>query len=477
MTNRRELLKLFSIGSAALPLTKFIQAEPLERAAAAHDLRAEMQGKVVLPGEEAYASVRQIWNGAVTYRPAMFALCEHVRDVQAAVRVARALNLPPSVRGGGHDWAGRALRDGGLVIDLTRMRHVQVDLVVEVATLAVGATTRDVGAATTPYGLACVAANVSAVGMAGFLLAGGYGGLTTRFGMAVDNLLGAELVLADGQVVWADESQNKDLFWAIRGGGGNFRLVTSMRIRLHPVDKLLAGLILFPWSQAQTVLRGHAEIMSAAPDELSARAGEIDGPDGSPVLVVAPVWTGALADGEKYIARFQNLGTPIVTKVAPMSFADLVGLSDAQIGYGRYYEPRTRWLADLSAEAISAVVAAGTRRTSPYSFIVIHHLHGPATRVAPDATAFYLRRNHFIMEIGAAWEANSNAEAARHRQWASDLSEALAPVALPGGYANFLTPDDHGQVESAYGNNARRLRDLKRNFDPDNVFSSAIPLA
>jgi FAD/FMN-containing dehydrogenase len=470
-------LKLISIGSAALPLTRFIQAEPAALSAAAHDLRAELQGRVILPGDEAYASVRQIWNGAVTCQPAMFALCESVNDVQTAVKVARAHNLPLSVRGGGHDWAGRALRDGGLVIDLTLMRNVQVDPAAKIATVAGGATSRDVTSATTPHGLAAVTANVSAVGMAGFLTAGGYGGLTSRFGMAVDNLLGAEVVLADGRVVWADESRNNDLFWAIRGGGGNFGVVTSMRIRLHAVDRILAGVIVFPLSQAEAVLRGYNEIITTAPDELSARAGEAPGPNGSPVVMVAPVWTGAAADGEKYVRQFQSLGTPIASRVAPMSFTDLVALSDSQIANGRYYALRSRWFADFSDEAIAAVVASGARRTSPYSFLVLHYVHGPATRVAPDATAFFQRRNHFMMEIGAAWDASSNGEADRHRQWAEDLSSALAPYALPGGYANFLTPQDHNQVESAYGNNARRLRDLKRKYDPGNVFSSAIPLA
>jgi FAD/FMN-containing dehydrogenase len=460
-----------------LPLTKFVQTDPAALAAEAHDLRAEMRGKVVLPSDEAYSSVREIWNGAVTYLPAVFALCESARDVQVAVRFARAHNLPLSVRGGGHDWAGRALRDGGLVIDLTQMRHVQVDPVEKIANVAGGATGGDVSSATTPYGLAAVLPNVSAVGLAGFLLGGGYGGLTSRFGMAVDNLLAAEVVLADGSIVWTDASHNEDLFWAIRGGGGNFGAVTSIRIRLHPVDKILAGVIVFPLSQAEAVWRGYREIISTAPDELSARAGEVPGPGGSPVMIVAPIWTGAAADGEKYVSRFESLGTSIATRIAPMSFADLVSLSDAEIVNGRHHALRSRWLADFPGEAISAVIAAGARRTSPYSFLVLHYLHGPATRVAPDATAFCQRRNHFMMEIGAAWAANSNGEATRHREWARDLSAALAPFALPGGYANFLTPDNHEQIELAYGNNARRLRELKRKFDPDNVFSSAIPLA
>ena len=245
------------------------------------------------------AGIRQIWNGAVDHQPAVFARCETVEDVQAAIHTARKHDFPLSVRGGGHDWAGRALRHGGLVIDLSRMRQIKVDVTRRAATVAGGANASDVTAAAVPHGLAAVTGNVGAVGMAGFLLAGGYGPLTTRFGLGVDNLLGAEVVLANGRRVWADASENEDLFWALRGGGGNFGVVTSMRIRLHEVPEILAGFILFPWSQACEALRGHAEIMSGAPDELSVLAGEFTGPDGNPVLFLGPIWTGERAAGEK----------------------------------------------------------------------------------------------------------------------------------------------------------------------------------
>ena len=199
----------------------------------AGDLRAVMAGKVVMAGQDAYAGVRQIWNSAVDHQPAVFALCETAEDVQAAMHIARKHDFPLSVRGGGHDWAGRALRHHGLVIDLTRMRQVDVDVSRRVATVAGGATAADVSAAAVPHGLAAVTGNVGAVGMAGFLLAGGYGPLTTRFGLGVDNLLGAEVVLANGRRVWADASENEDLFWALRGEGGSFGVITSMRIRSH----------------------------------------------------------------------------------------------------------------------------------------------------------------------------------------------------------------------------------------------------
>ena len=442
--------------------------------AEAEDLRAVMP--VVLRGDVAYANARQIWNGAVTHKPAIFALCEGAKDVQAAMRAARAHGLPLSVRGGGHDWAGRALRHDGLVIDLSRMRQVNVDGPAKVATVAGGATANDLMTAAAPHGLAAVTGNVGAVGMAGFLLAGGYGPLTTRFGLALDNLLGAEIVLADGQLVTADASQNTDLFWALRGGGGNFGVVTSMRLRLHPVSEVLAGIILFPWSEAQSVLRGHAEILSSATDELSMLAGLISMPDGSPVVFIGPIWSGELAQGQEVMSRLQGLGTPILTQIGPMSYTDLLGLYDTQALEGRHYALKTRWLADLTTDIISAVVAAGASRTSPLSFIALHHFHGPGTQVELDATAFGLRRKHFLMEIVAAWDPSSKEDGAVHRQWVSDLFSVLAPHALPGGYPNFLTQDDREQLGSAYGSNASRLRDLKRRYDPDKVFSSTIPI-
>ena len=445
--------------------------------AVAGDLRAVMdEERVIVAGEEAYDEVRQIWNGAVDHQPALFALCENVEEVQASIQIARAHDLPLSVRGGGHDWAGRALRHCGLVIDLTRMRQVEVDANSKVATVGGGALASDVIAAATPYGLAAVTPNVGAVGMAGFLLAGGYGPLSTRFGLAVDNLLGAEVVLGDGRRVWADDSQNSDLFWALRGGGGNFGVVASMRIRLHSLTEILAGIILFPWAEAGRVLRGHAEFMSSAPDELSVLAGMLTGPDGSPALFLGPIWTGERTNGEKHIARLESLGKPILSQVGPMSLAGLIGLYDAQVVNGRHYDLRTRWLADLTPDMISAIVTGGSSRTSPHSLIALHHLHGMATRTAPDETAFFMRRNHFMVEIIAAWEPTSLVEAELHRQWMSDVSRALAPHALLGGYPNFLTPDSDDQIAHAYGRNAQRLRDLKGTFDPENVFSSAIPL-
>jgi FAD/FMN-containing dehydrogenase len=444
--------------------------------AAAHRLRAAMQGKVALPGDEAYARARQIWNGAVDHHPALFAFCETPEDVQAAVRTARAHGLRLSVRGGGHDWAGRALRHDGLVVDLTAMRQVEVHQQAQAATVAGGATAAEVIAAAAPHGLVAVTGNVGTIGMAGLTLGGGYGPLSPRHGLALDNLLGAEIILADGRRLTVDGLEHPELFWALRGGGGNFGVVTSMRVRLHPIRELLAGLILFPWSEAPSVLRGYAEAAAGAPDELAVISGVLSGPDGGPVLFLAPTWSGNPAHGEQVMAELQRLGTPLTTRIGPMSHGDMLGMYDAHVVIGRHYALQTRWLAALTPDVIAALIAAGTARTSPFSAIALHHFHGAATRVPLKSTAFGLRREHFLVEMIAAWEPKAGDDGANHRQWARTLSRVLAPAALPGGYPNLLGPGDRDQIAFAYGSNATRLRNVKRRFDPHGVFTSAIPL-
>src|SRR5215469_11095734 len=224
---------------------------------AARELRTVMQGNVVLRGDDNYVQTRQIWNGAVQHEPALFAVCETSGDVQAAVRSAREHRLSLSVRGGGHDWAGRALRHNGLVIDLSSMKRVDVDVEALIATVQGGATAVDVISAAAPHGLVAATGNCGTVGMVGLTTGGGYGPLINRYGLALDNLLAAELVLADGRLVHCDDRENPELFWALRGGGGNFGVVTAMRVRLHPVREVLAGTILFPLSQAKSVIRGY----------------------------------------------------------------------------------------------------------------------------------------------------------------------------------------------------------------------------
>jgi FAD/FMN-containing dehydrogenase len=444
---------------------------------AARELRAMMQGSVVLRGDDDYARTRQIWNGAVVNQPALFAVCETSADVQAAVRVARRHGLPFSVRGGGHDWVGRALLPDGLVIDLSGMRQVIVDPHSRVATVQGGARVKDVAAAAAARGLVAALGNCGTVGMAGLTLGGGYGPLSGQYGLAVDNLVGAEVVLADGRRVTTGPDEEPELFWAIRGGGGNFGVVTSLRVQLHETRHMLSGLIVYPWSEAEAVLRRYAAFAATMPDELGVPVSMASGPDGQPAITLVPLWNGDKLQGERAMDQLQALGKPQFAQVGPMSYGDVLAQVDEWVAAadGCHWETRTRSLPALTPGAVDAVISAVAGKTSSHSAVVWHHFHGAATRIPAEATAFGLRQEHFMLEIVAAWEPDGSSGAA-HRQWAQVLWESLAPFALPGGYANFLAPRDREQVRDAYGGNGSRLRALKHRFDPDGVFASAIPL-
>lgn len=445
--------------------------------AGTRELRAKMQGRVVSRDDDNYARTRQIWNGAVENQPALFAVCETSADVQAAVRSARQHGLPLSVRGGGHDWAGRALCPDGLVVDLSRMRQVIVDPRSRMATVSGGATAKDVAVAAGAHGLVAALGNCGPVGMAGLTLGGGYGPLNGQYGLAADNLLGADVVLADGRCVTTGSDEEPELFWAVRGGGGNFGVVTYMRIQLHETRHVLAGLIAYPWSEAETVLSRYAAFAATMSDELGVSVTMTSGPDGLPAIILVPLWNGDRLQGERALDYLQTLGKPQLTQVGPMTYTDMLAPFDAQLAEvaGCHWEIRTRSLPALVPGAVDVIMAAVARSTSPHSMVNWHHFHGAATRIPAEAIAFGLRQEHFMVEIIACWEPDGSNGAA-HRQWAEDLWKSLAPFALPGGYANLLGPNDREQAAAAYGDNAARLRALKRRFDPDRVFASAIPL-
>ncbi|WP_433555947.1 FAD-binding oxidoreductase [Pseudonocardia xinjiangensis] len=439
------------------------------------DLSGQLGSDRVLVSGPAYDKAREIWNFAVTAEPALIARPETPAEVQAAVRSAQDHGLPLSVRSGGYDWAGRALRPDGLVIDLSLMRDVTIDAGARVATVAGGANARDVTSAAAPFGLAAVTgACIGAVGMAGLTLGGGYGPLCGRAGLALDNLLGADVVLADGRWVTTDAEHEPELFWALRGGGGNFGVVTSLRVRLHPLDRVLAGFIVFPWEQADSVLRGLNEVLATDTDQLTVQGGILSGPDGNPTALLSPTWSGDLAQGANVIAELERLGTPLMSQVAPLTYGEVLGLQEPFIIPGSHYAIRTRTVAGYSPDVISALLETGAARTSPMSAILLHHFHGAAARVPLDSTAFGIRRHHLMTEIIASW-APDDADAQRHVAWADSVSAALAPHALPGGYAGLLGSDADEQIAHAYGSHAARLRAAKARFDPDGIFA-AIPL-
>ncbi|MDJ1135763.1 FAD-binding oxidoreductase [Streptomyces iconiensis] len=422
-----------------------------------------------------YESARALWNGAVTARPSVIACCSSPADVQAGVRAAREAGVPLSVRGGGHGWSGNALAEGGLTLDLTGMRQVEVDPRTRTARVAGGASAADVAGAAQAYGLVAVTGTAGAVGMAGLALGGGYGPLSGRFGLAVDSVLSVDIVLADGSLVTADAGHESDLFWAVRGAGGNFGAVTGMRLRLHQIPALLSGMVIYPAAQADPVLAALADHLPAGgPDELTVQTGFTAGPDGTPVLFAAPTWCGEAEAGERAIAPLTRLGDPLATQTGPVTLAGMLAGIDAAFPSGRHVEITTRTLTGLTPAVRGALTAGGNTLTSPLSALSLHSLHGAATRVPAADTAFGNRTPHLMTEIIATWEPDDPTPAT-HRTWAHETSRALAPHALPGGYANLLPPDATDQITHAYGANGARLLGVKRRYDPDAVFR-AIPL-
>jgi FAD/FMN-containing dehydrogenase len=441
-----------------------------------HTLGRELPGSVSRPGSDRYAAATAIWAKPTGRMPRAVVHCTTTEQVRATIRAARERGIPLSVRGGGHDWAGRALCEG-IVIDLSEMRGVLIDPEDLTAHIAGGARASDVVTIADPLGLALVTGSVGSVGMAGFTLGGGYGSLIGRFGLALDNLISADVVLADGRLVTASHDSEPDLFWALRGGGGNFGVVTAMRHRLHEVPRIRSGLIFYPFSEAEQVLARCADIAAVAPDELSVQILLAVGPEGGPVVVVAPTWSGAPRDGEAQLAPFHSLGTLLVSTVQETSYGISLKAFDGQIVDGRRAFMETCWVPTLDNRCTSVFIEAMGKAVSPGCAIITHEFKGAASRVPVEATAFGLRRDHVLVEILATCDGRADkAEQGRHQQWARDTLRAFDGTALPGGYPNILARGEYERAVHSYGPNAKRLIQVKRRYDPDNVFSSAIPL-
>ncbi|GAS95957.1 6-hydroxy-D-nicotine oxidase [Mycolicibacterium canariasense] len=392
-------------------------------------------------------------------------------EVQLVVHVVRDHGLTVTVKGGGHDWAGRALNDGGLVIDLSAMCEVHIDPTKREAVVDGGATANDVVRAAELHGLTAATGSVGDVGMVGFTLGGGYGPINGVAGMGVDNLIEADLVLADGRLVTTNSAIEPDLFWALRGGGGNFGVVTRIRIRLHAWAEVTTGVITFPWQQAADVLQGYEALSRSMPDHLTVQSGVISGADGQPTVFLAPTWVGTTRDAEQWISELRRLGSPLLQQVGPLAPSAQLHLLDSLVPPALRYEMRTVNIASLSTNVIDAVVRAGSTRTSQSSAISLHHFHGASTRVGPTDTAFGIRVPHRMVEIIGAWETGDGAE---HRRWAQACLDDLQPHSLPGGYPNLLGPLQRAQADAAYGPNAERLVALKRQWDGENMFAATL---
>ena len=439
-------------------------------------LDQELSGRLSRPGDDRYAAATAIWAKPVGPMPRAVAHCRTAQDVQSAIRAARDCDLPLSVRGGGHDWAGRALC-GGIVIDLTAMNDVTLSPDYRAARISGGARASDVLAVTDPRGLAVVTGSCSSVGMTGLTLGGGYGSLTGCFGLALDNLLGAEVVLADGRIVTASLNNEQELFWALRGGGGNFGVVTSMQHRAHYLPSVHSGMLLFPFAEARAVLEGCIDIMAAAPEELTVQLGLVGGPDGVPLAMVVPTWcglTGARGGAPGAVpwprnARHQHLGCDGLRHLAR---------NIRSISRDRTTRVHGDVLASkLDSQAIDVFIRAMATAASPGCAIITHEFRGAASRVPVAATAFGLRRDHVLVEILASFTDRSEPRDEHwNRRWAQATLRAFDGIALPGGYPNLLAKDEVERAAKSYGVNAGRLIKAKQHYDPDNIFNSTIPL-
>jgi hypothetical protein len=449
------------------------------------ELRSRIPAGRVLTNGPEYAQAVALFNAAVDVRPSVVVRCATTADVQAGVRASCHHGVPLSVRGGGHDFWGRAFRPGGLVLDLTGMRGVQVDIGRRFATVGGGALSSDVVSAAERAGLTAVTGTAGAVGMVGLTLGGGYGPLIGQFGLAADNLLGAEVVLADGSRVNTDAEHHPELFWALRGGGGNFGVVTSARIRLHPVPTVVSGTILYPIVQSADILANLGGILQDSPDELTVDVGFLPGPDGKPTVYVAPTWSGDIEVGNAEngpVHALARLGTPVLAEVGPVARSATLAATDAMFPPGRMGAIRTRTVQSISGSIATVLDRAAREFTSPFSAIVWHQFHGAAARLPLDSTAFGRREPHLMVELISLWEDGESQDDAGggdgrspHLRWLEQLHEALEPFSLPGGYVNFLGPETPDQVAESYGPNTERLLAVKSAVDPDSVFA-ATPL-
>ncbi|MFD1937948.1 FAD-binding oxidoreductase [Nonomuraea mangrovi] len=440
------------------------------------------RGRLITADHTDYDTARAVWNGAVDRRPRVIARCGGTADVAAAMRFARDHDLEIAVRGGGHNVAGTAACDDGIVIDLSAMRAVWVDPAGRTARVQGGALWGDVDHETQTHGLATTGGIVSHTGVAGLTLGGGIGFLMRKHGLAVDNLLAAEVVTAEGGIVRASADEHPDLFWALRGGGGNFGVVTSFRFALHPVGPtVMAGPVFWAADDTADVLRFYRDFTAAAPDELGTvvRLGTVPPlpviPEGlhyRPALAVACCYAGAVEDGERAVRALRRFGTPLVDLLAPTPYvAHQSGLDDS-VPHGWHYYWKATNLAGLSDGAIDTIADHAYTAGSPRTYAAMFHMGGAVARVPDDATAYTGRDVERNIVIDAVWLPDESGErAAAETAWARGFLEALQPHRA-GVYVNFLdSDDDSSRVREAYGDHTyRRLAEVKAKYDPDNAF-------
>jgi FAD binding domain/Berberine and berberine like len=434
-------------------------------------LRNNLHGGVLLLADDpGYDAARRVWNGNIDRRPALIARCASVADVSHAVSFASSHGLLVSVRGGGHSAPGYGTNDGGMVIDLSLLKAITVDPIARTARAEGGVLWREFDAATQAHGLATTGGTVSNTGISGLTLGGGLGWLMGKHGASVDNLLSAEVVTADGSFRIANATEHPDLFWALRGGGGNFGVVTALEYRLHPVGTVLGGMVLHPLAHATEMLRFYRDFCTALPDEAEAYAALVTSPDGVPMAAMLLGYNGEIADGERVLAPARRFGAPVADLVAPMSYGARQAMLDednAEHGLHRYW--RSAFTEHISDELIRIMVAGAARFSSPQNALFLFHVHGAVTRVPEAATAFGARKVQWDFDAIGQW--SDARESAAHIAWVRELWGQLEPHLQGSAYINHIAADDRPEkVRASFGANHRRLREIKAAYDRANLF-------
>ena len=467
-----------STASTHIDLTGVRIPAGAELDAAIAELRPALRGDVILPGDAAYDEARAVWNAMIDRRPAAIVRCRGAADVRRAVRFARDSGLPLAVRGGGHNIAGNAVCDGGVVVDLSPMRSVRVDPASRTARVEAGCTLGDVDHETQAFGLALPMGINSTTGIAGLTLGGGFGWLSRSRGMTIDNLVSADVVTADGELVRASETEHPDLFWAIRGGGGNFGVVTSFEFRLHAVGPdVFAGLVVHPLDDAPAVLRFYREFVRTAPEELVCWFVMRLAPPlpflppewhGREILALAVCHSGGLDGADAATAPLREFGSPVGVHVGPMPFTAWQQILDPLLTPGMRNYWKSHDFTELGDGLIDVLVDAARHIPDPQTEIAFALLGGAMARVPDGATAYGHRNAEFAINVHGRWA--DPAKDAACIGWARGLFDAAAPFATGAVYVNFLTQDETDRVPAAYGANYTRLVEVKRRYDPENLF-------
>lgn len=444
------------------------------------ELESRVQGAVLLPGDAEYEAGRAVWNTTYAARkPSIIVRAAGTVDVAAAISCARHFDLEIAVRSGGHGMTGMGTVDGGMVIDLSAMKAMEIDPERRVARVQPGLTWGEYAAQAQQYGLATTSGDMHSVGIGGLTAGGGIGWMVRKYGLTIDHLLSAEVVTANGEILTASETENRDLFWAIRGGGGNFGVITSLELQLQPVPQILGGAVIFDAAETEEILPKYVEYALSAPDGLTTIATVMQSPPlpfvppdmhSKPVLIVMFAYTGDLEEGPRAVDPLRTLGTAIGEVAAPMPYLGMFEFTKEGSVHGMHHRIRTMYLDAMTPETARIIAEHGRTMTSPGAMSQIRVLGGAMSRVAPDATAFAHRTKPIMFSIITGWPDEADASAPVHEAWVERYWQAIRPYAS-GAYVNFLSDDGADRIRDAYPPATyRRLQAIKRRYDPGNVF-------